>query len=107
MIAKSKQKRFLLDEEELPRQWYNVLADMKNKPLPMLNPETKAPITIDELSKIFARECCEQELNQTDAWIDIPEEVQDKYRMYRCTPLVRAYELEKALGTPAHIYFKN
>ncbi|MCF0202857.1 MAG: TrpB-like pyridoxal phosphate-dependent enzyme [Bacteroidaceae bacterium] len=102
-----KQKRFLLEENELPKQWYNVQADMKNKPMPMVNPATKEPVTVEELSKIFARECCEQELNQTDVWIDIPEEIQEKYRMYRCTPLVRAYELEAALGTPAHIYFKN
>lgn len=102
-----KQKRYLLSEEELPKQWYNIQADMKNKPMPMIHPATKEPLGVDDLAHIFARECCEQELNQTDAWIDIPEEIQEKYRMYRCTPLVRAYELEKALGTPAHIYFKN
>lgn len=102
-----KQKRYLLTEEELPKQWYNIQADMKNKPMPMIHPATKEPLGVDDLAHIFARECCEQELNQTDAWIDIPEEIQEKYRMYRCTPLVRAYELEKALGTPAHIYFKN
>lgn len=102
-----KQKRYLLTEEELPTQWYNIQADMKNKPLPMIHPATKEPLGVDDLAHIFARECCEQELNQTDAWIDIPEEIQEKYRMYRCTPLVRAYDLEKALGTPAHIYFKN
>lgn len=102
-----KQKRYLLTEEELPTQWYNIQADMKNKPMPMIHPATKEPLGVDDLAHIFARECCEQELNQTDAWIDIPEEIQEKYRMYRCTPLVRAYELEKALGTPAHIYFKN
>lgn len=102
-----KQKRYLLTEEELPKQWYNIQADMKNKPMPMIHPATKEPLGVDDLAHIFARECCEQELNQTDSWIDIPEEIQEKYRMYRCTPLVRAYELEKALGTPAHIYFKN
>lgn len=102
-----KQKRYLLTEEELPTQWYNIQADMKNKPMPMIHPATKEPLGVDDLAHIFARECCEQELNQTDAWIDIPEEIQEKYRMYRCTPLVRAYDLEKALGTPAHIYFKN
>lgn len=102
-----KQKRYLLQENELPTQWYNIQADMKNKPMPMIHPATKEPLGVDDLSHIFARECCEQELNQTDAWIDIPEEILEKYRMYRCTPLVRAYELEKALGTPAHIYFKN
>lgn len=72
-----------------------------------MNPKTMQPATIEELSRIFATECCKQELNITDAWIDIPEEVQDKYRNYRSTPLVRAYGLEEALGTPAHIYFKN
>lgn len=102
-----KQKRYLLMENELPTQWYNIQADMKNKPMPMIHPATKEPLGVDDLAHIFARECCEQELNQTDAWIDIPEEIQEKYRMYRCTPLVRAYELEEALGTPAHIYFKN
>ncbi len=102
-----KQKRYLLTEEELPTQWYNIQADMKNKPMPMIHPATKEPLGVDDLAHIFARECCEQELNQTDSWIDIPEEIQEKYRMYRCTPLVRAYDLEKALGTPAHIYFKN
>ncbi len=102
-----KQKRYLLQENELPTQWYNIQAEMKNKPMPMIHPATKEPLGVDDLAHIFARECCEQELNQTDAWIDIPEEIQEKYRMYRCTPLVRAYDLEKALGTPAHIYFKN
>ncbi|MCF0244646.1 MAG: TrpB-like pyridoxal phosphate-dependent enzyme [Bacteroidaceae bacterium] len=102
-----KQKRFILQENELPTQWYNIQAEMKNKPMPMINPATKEPVTVDDLSHVFARECCVQELDQEHAWIDIPEEIQEKYRMYRSTPLVRAYELEKALGTPAHIYFKN
>ncbi len=103
----SKQKRFLLDESELPRQWYNIQADMINKPLPLLNPATKEPLTADDLAHIFAAECAKQELDQEHAWIDIPEEVFDRYKYYRSTPLVRAYALEKALGTPAHIYFKN
>ncbi len=102
-----KQKRYFLTENEIPRQWYNIVADMKNKPLPMLNPQTKQPITVDEMSHLFNRACSEQELNTTDAWIDIPEEVRDMYKNYRSTPLVRAYGLEKALDTPAHIYFKN
>ena len=102
-----KQKRFLLDESELPRQWYNIQADMKNKPLPLLNPATKEPLTADDLAHIFAAECAKQELDQEHAWIDIPEEVRERYKYYRSTPLVRAYALEKALGTPAHIYFKN
>ena len=101
------QKRFMLDESELPRQWYNIQADMVNKPLPMLNPATKKPVTVDELSKVFARECCVQELDTEHAWIDIPEPVLDLYKYYRSTPLVRAYALEEALDTPAHIYFKN
>ena len=103
----SKQKKFILQESEIPTQWYNIQADMKNKPLPMLNPANKKPMTVDELSQVFARECCKQELDTTHAWIDIPEEVRERYKYYRSTPLVRAYELEKALGTPAHIYFKN
>ena len=103
----SKQKKFILQESEIPTQWYNIQADMKNKPLPMLNPATKKPMTVDELSQVFARECCKQERDTTHAWIDIPEEVRERYKYYRSTPLVRAYELEKALGTPAHIYFKN
>ncbi|MBO7054845.1 MAG: TrpB-like pyridoxal phosphate-dependent enzyme [Bacteroidales bacterium] len=101
------QKRFILPENEIPTQWYNIVADMKNKPLPMLNPQTKKPITVDEMSGLFNRACSEQELNQTDAWFDIPEQVRDLYKSYRSTPLVRAYGLEKALDTPAHIYFKN
>lgn len=102
-----KRKRYFLDEEEIPRYWYNIQADMKNKPLPPLNPATRQPMTAEDLYPVFARECCRQELNQTDAWIEIPEEVREKYKYYRSTPLVRAYGLEKALGTPAHIYFKN
>lgn len=102
-----KQKRFFLPENEIPTAWYNIVADMKTKPLPMLNPQTKKPITLDEMTGLFNRACSEQELNQTDAWIEIPEEVRDLYKSYRSTPLVRAYGLEKALDTPAHIYFKN
>ena len=103
----SKQKRFLLQENELPTQWYNLQADMTTKPLPPLNPATREPLTVDELARIFSEECSRQELDMEHAWIDIPEEVQDKYRYYRATPLVRAYALEEALDTPAHIYFKN
>ena len=101
------QKRYLLSEEELPRQWYNIQAEMLNKPLPLLDPKTRQPLTAEDLSMLFAKECAKQELDTEHAWIDIPEEVQRRYRSYRATPLVRAYELEKALGTPAHIYFKN
>ena len=102
-----KQKRFILPESELPRQWYNIQAEMPNKPLPPIHPKTREPMTADDLSVIFARECAKQELDQTHAWIDIPEEVRERYKYYRSTPLVRAYALEEALGTPAHIYFKN
>lgn len=100
-------KRFILPETEIPRYWYNIQADMVNKPLPPLHPGTKQPLVPTDLYPIFAEELSRQELNQTDAWIEIPEEVRDMYKNYRCTPLVRAYELEKAIGTPAHIYFKN
>ena len=100
-------KRFFLPENELPTQWYNIQADMVNKPLPMLNPATKEPVKAEDLYPLFAKELAQQELNRTDRWIDIPEEVRELYKFYRSTPLVRAYGLEKALGTPAHIYFKN
>ena len=100
-------KRFILPENEIPTQWYNIQADMVNKPQPMLHPATHQPLKAEDLFPIFAEECARQELNQTDRWIDIPEEVRDQYKFYRSTPLVRATELEKALGTPAHIYFKN
>ncbi len=102
-----KQKRFILPESEIPRKWYNIQAEMKNKPQPMIHPGTKAPLKAEDLYPIFCEECSRQECNQTDVWVDIPEEVREKYAFYRCTPLVRAYELEKVLGTPAHIYFKN
>ena len=103
----SKRKKYLLDEEQIPTQWYNIQADMPTKPLPPLNPATRKPMNADDLSHIFSKECSRQELDVEHAWIDIPEEVQDKYRLYRSTPLVRAYALEKVLDTPAHIYFKN
>ena len=102
-----KQKRFILPEDQIPKQWYNIQADMLNKPMPMLHPKTKEPITHEDLTALFCAECSRQELNQTDRWIDIPKEVREKYAYYRSTPLVRAYGLEKAIGTPAHIYFKN
>ncbi|MBR6658624.1 MAG: TrpB-like pyridoxal phosphate-dependent enzyme [Paludibacteraceae bacterium] len=102
-----RQKRFFLEENAIPKQWYNIVADMKTKPLPMLNPATKKPMTLDDMTHVFNRVCSEQELNTTDAWIEIPEQVYEMYKNYRSTPLVRAYGLEKALDTPAHIYFKN
>src|SRR5574344_1760504 len=103
----SKQKKFILQESEIPTQWYNIQADMTTKPMPPLHPTTKQPLTVDDLAHIFPRECCVQELDTEHRWIDIPEEVLDKYKFYRSTPLVRAYGLEEALDTPAHIYFKN
>ena len=106
-IMKERIKRYFLPENEIPRQWYNIQADMVNKPMPPIHPATKQPLKPEDLYPIFAEELCRQELNQTDAWIDIPEEVREKYKYYRSTPLVRAYGLEEALGTPAHIYFKN
>ena len=102
-----RQKRFFLTESEIPARWYNITADMKNKPQQMLNPATRKHVTVEELSELFCMECAKQELNMTDRWIEIPEEVREKYTYYRSTPLVRAYGLEEALGTPAHIYFKN
>jgi tryptophan synthase beta chain len=100
-------KRFMLSEQEIPTQWYNIAADMKNKPMPLLHPGTKQAMNPEDLFPIFAQEISKQELNQVDAWIPIPEEVREQYKVYRTTPLVRAYGLEKALDTPAHIYFKN
>lgn len=98
--------KIYLEESEMPKQWYNVRADMKNKPAPILNPTTLKPVTVDELSSIFCRELAMQELDETNAYIDIPQDIRDFYRMYRPSPLVRAYCLEKKLGTPAHIYYK-
>lgn len=103
----TRRKRFFLAEDEIPTQWYNIQADMINKAAPMLSPYTREPITVEELSKLISVEAARQELNTTDRWIDIPQPVLDMYAHYRSTPLVRAYGLEEALGTPAHIYFKN
>ena len=103
----NKQKRYFLTEEEIPTQWYNIQADMVNKPMSPINPSTKEPLKPEDMYHLFAEELCKQELDQENAWIDIPEEVREMYKYYRSTPLVRAYGLEKALGTPAHIYFKN
>lgn len=104
---KEQHKRYFLPEDDIPRHWYNIQAEMPAKPLPPLNPQTREPLRAEDLFPIFARELCRQELNQTDAWIEIPGLVREMYKFYRSTPLVRAYALEKALGTPAHIYFKN
>ena len=95
-----------LSESELPTAWYNMRADMKKKPAPLLNPATLQPVTAAELEHVFCKECVRQELDDTTAYIPIPEPVRDFYRMYRPSPLVRATFLEKALGTPAKIYYK-
>jgi len=98
--------KIYLEEDEMPTSWYNVRADMKNKPAPILNPATLKPITVEELEPIFCRELAQQELDDTTPYIEIPQEIRDFYKMYRPAPLVRAYCLEKALGTPAKIYYK-
>lgn len=95
-----------LSEMELPSAWYNVRADMKKKPAPLLNPVTRQPITAGELEKVFCRECVRQELDDTTAYFPIPKPVLDFYKMYRPSPLIRAYFLEKALKTPAKIFYK-
>ena len=102
-----RQKKYMLPESEIPTHYFNIQAIMPNKPLPFLHPATKQPLKPEDLYPIFCKACADQELNQTDEWIPIPEPVREQYAAYRCTPLVRAYELEAALGTPAHIYFKN
>ncbi len=98
--------KIYLSENELPSSWYNVRADMKNKPAPLLNPTTLKPMTFEDLRPVFCDELIKQELNETDAYIPIPDEIREFYRMYRPAPLVRAYCLEKKLGTPAKIYYK-
>lgn len=98
--------KIYLDEKEIPTKWYNVRADMKNKPAPLLNPATLEPMKAEELYPVFCEELVAQELNDTDPYLDIPEEIQNFYKMYRPSPLIRAYFLEKALDTPAKIYYK-
>lgn len=98
--------KIYLEESEMPNFWYNVRADMKNKPAPLLNPATKQPMTNKELEQVFCAELVKQELNDTDREIPIPQKILDFYKMYRPSPLVRAYCLEKKLGTPAKIYYK-
>lgn len=100
-------KKFLLTEKDIPTAWYNVLTDMPSKPAPILNPATRKPLKAEDLYPIFAEELAKQEFNDTDRWIEIPDEVREMYKIWRPTPLVRARGLEKALDTPAHIYFKN
>lgn len=98
--------KIYLDENEIPKQWYNVRADMKNKPAPLLNPATLRPMTAEELEGVFCKELVKQELDNTTPYFDIPDEIYNFYKMYRPSPLVRAYFLEKALDTPAKIYYK-
>lgn len=98
--------KIYLEENEMPKAWYNLRADMKNKPEPLLNPETKKPMTPEELGVVFCDELVRQELDDTTPYIEIPQEIRDFYKMYRPSPLVRAYCLEKKLDTPAKIYYK-
>ena len=102
----SEQTRILLSESDLPKRWYNVLADCPTPPAPVLNPQTLEPVTPEFMSVIFPMNLIEQEMS-ANRYIDIPEEVREIYKLWRPTPLIRARRLEKALGTPAHIYFKN
>ena len=99
--------KIYLTEDELPRNWYNVRADMTNKPAPLLNPGTLQPMTAEELGHVFCDELVKQELDDTTAYIPIPQEIRDFYKMYRPSPLVRAYCLEEKLDTPAHIYLRQ
>lgn len=98
--------RIYLTEEQMPKQWYNLRADMKVKPAPLLNPATLKPATLEELTPVFCEETAKQELDNTTRYFDIPQPVLDYYKMYRPSPLIRAYSLEKALDTPAKIYYK-
>ena len=95
-----------LDESEMPQKWYNLRADMKNKPAPLLNPGTGEPMKAEELEPVFCADLVQQELDNDTKYFDIPEEIKEFYKMYRPSPLVRAYFLEKKLGTPAKIYYK-
>ncbi|MGN0308397.1 MAG: pyridoxal-phosphate dependent enzyme, partial [Lachnospiraceae bacterium] len=106
MEKKSIPYKIYLEEHEMPRQWYNVRADMKKKPAPLLNPGTLQPMTAEELSQVFCRELVNQEMDEETPYFPIPEEILNFYRMYRPSPLVRAYCLEEKLQTPAHIYYK-
>ena len=105
-MSKKVPHRLYLSEEQMPKQWYNLRADMPNKPEPMLNPATLEPLKEEDLYPIFCEELARQEMDNTTRYIDIPEEIQDFYKMYRPSPLIRAYNLEKTLNTPAKIYYK-
>ena len=106
MTEKNIPYKIYLEENEIPKQWYNVRSDMKIKPAPLLNPGTLEPLKAEELAPIFCEELIKQELDNDTAYIDIPEEIQEYYKTYRPSPTMRAYHLEKALGTPAKIYYK-
>lgn len=107
LLTYMESKKFILQEKDIPTAWYNIVADMPVKPHPMLNPATGRPLTVDDLTPLFSEEASRQELNDADPFIEIPDEVREMYKIYRPTPLVRARGLEKAIGTGAHIYFKN
>ena len=98
--------RLYLTEDQLPKQWYNLRADMKEQPDPLINPATGKPAVESDLYPVFCKELAHQEMDSETRYFDIPEEVQEMYKIYRPSPLVRAYNLEKALGTPAKIYYK-
>ena len=99
--------KIYLEESEMPTAWYNMRADMKNKPAPLLNPGTLKPMTFEELRGVFCDDLIKQELDDTTAYIEIPEEIRNFYKMYRPSPLVRAYCLEEKLQTPAKIYLRE
>ena len=103
----SESKKFILQETDIPRAWFNIIPSMPTKPLPMLNPANGQVLNAEDLYPLFSEEAANQEMNFTDSWIEIPEPVRELYKIWRPTPLVRARGLEKALDTPAHIYFKN
>ncbi len=98
--------RLYLSEEEIPKQWYNLRADMKELPEPMINPATMKPAVEEDLYPVFCKELAHQEMDDKTRYVDIPDEVREMYKIYRPSPLCRAYNLEKALGTPAKIYYK-
>ena len=98
--------KIYLEESEMPKTWYNVRADMKEKPAPLVNPATMKPVTEADLAPVFCEDLVKQELDDDTRFVEIPAEIKEFYKMYRPSPLVRAYCLEKKLGTPAKIYYK-
>ena len=105
-MKKNVPHRLYLTEEQMPKQWYNLRADMKEQPAPIINPATGKPAAVEDLYPVFCEELAKQEMDGTTRYFDIPEEVLDIYKIYRPSPLCRAYNLEKALDTPAKIYYK-